>query len=221
MTAAATLNFVGGGVAAAADGTVTIPGATASTNILNSGDKTASITLSNGNRTAQNSPSVNGAVRGFSTPSNGKYYWEFFVQQYNGQIGLGVATSAFNINGSVAFHAHSWGVYFGIAGGAAGWKRIYSNGAYLGELGMAIAVNSTVGVAVDFTAGHLWLGVNGAWQNGGNPLSGASPLISGLPAGLYPALSLSSEGLPTEIVQFRPSSSSWAYGPPAGYSSLP
>lgn len=219
--AAPTLNFVGGGVAAAADGTVTIPGATASTNILNSGDKAASITLSNGNRTAQSSSNAGGAVRGFPLPSSGKYYWEFFVQQYNAQIGLGVATSAFNINGSVAFHAHSWGVYFGIAGGATGWKRIYGNGSYLGDLGMAIAVNSTVGFNVDFTAGALWVAINGVWQNGGNPLSGASPLISGLPAGLYPALSLSSEGSPTEIVQFRASASTWVYGPPPGSSSLP
>jgi hypothetical protein len=53
-----------------------------------------------------------------------------------------------------------------------------------------IASGSIYQFALDMNAGSLWVGVNGAWVNSGNPATGANPVITGLtPNTVYPAIS--------------------------------
>lgn len=144
-------------------------------------DKAVSITLSNGNLTATSS-SANSGVRGTTSNSSGKWYFEFTATNVVGNTyRTGLANSGANL--TTALGGNSNGVGYqsntgavNIGGLSVGTAAIYTTG-------------NTIGVAVDFTGKLIWFAINGGnWNNSAlaNPATGTGGFsLSSLSSGPY------------------------------------
>jgi hypothetical protein len=135
-------------------------------------DATGSMVLTNSNRDAEAigivaSPTSNLGVRGELGRTTGRYYVEFEVlaenATYEGFVGLANATA------NLAVHAYQ---------GANTVGHDFQNRPSSGLTGSAIGTNvitgSIVGVAVDLTARHAWVHVNGTYAFGQTPVTDPS-----------------------------------------------
>ena len=130
-------------------------------------------TLSNGNTVVTDSTdSWCGSTMGFDT---GKYYWEIKVTggvecvvgvlkqgvtNYDGTGWLGVS-----VTGVYGFNAYSGAKI------TDGTSASYDS---------AISATNVINVAMDATAGSLYIGVNGTWLQSSNPSTSTSPMISSM-----------------------------------------
>lgn len=148
-----------------------------------SGDKHASITLSNGNLTATGT-ATSQLVRGTVSKATGKWYFEVTVATAVtfGTVGVAKSTTSTGtwVGGDTA--PGSYGL---------GPAHSYQNG---GSDSTTNAINSgdVVGVAVDLDAGLIWWHINGVWINdaggtAGDPAAGTHERYSGLTGTYYPA----------------------------------
>ena len=104
----------------------------------------------------------------FGIPSSGKWYFEWYIEDYGATSLLGlVAPEVTSLSNGDASAVGFW-LYHGNNG------YIYGNGAYP-AYGTAWGVDGNlVGVAVDMDNGALYFSLNGTWQDSGDPTSGAS-----------------------------------------------
>lgn len=185
----------------------------------NPSDKNADITLTNGNLTAQNTGvTSNALVRATSYQSAGKYYFEIVITNLStGSPSpyAGLADATASLSQALGQNAGSYAARMGTTG-------TYHNATYSsGYFGGTFLTNGDVlGVAVDFTAGAIWMSRNGAW--------GGSASISEIEAAdtsrarwtsvsgpLTPAASLNTSGTPALTLIVAPGSLS--YTVPTGF----
>lgn len=191
--------------------------------VWNSADKTASVTLSNGDKTATAS-ATNQGVRGNIGKSAGKWYCEIVQgatpwQNTGGNYVFGVALAGFATLGSTGV---------GLAAGSAGVQVnlnnfTLNNGTAVADdpdPGTGTAAGSVFMIALDMDGAQVWFGLDGTWCGVGGvtgvPATGTAPSLSGLTAGAYfPCVSLSDSG---GIAHLYASASDCTYSPPSGFS---
>lgn len=209
-TSATSMDFVGTGVTVTNTGdaiTVTIPGATPGvTYDWNQLDGMAGLICVHGNGKSVTSgyTGVRGAMRGVTSHSTGKYYFEFLVNVpvTGGSPDIGVGTSTAVLTDYVGGNANSWGMFMN---GSSAF-----NGAFLGQ--NTYAAGDIVGIAVDFTAatGSVKFFKNNVAQTNA---------YTGLTLGtLFPMVSMEAVNTnPSGTLNLR--AADQTYAPPIGYSS--
>jgi len=198
-------------------------GGGAALSTLNSADKSANLTLSNGNMTATATSGSNAGVRSTTGKTSGKLYVEFYTgatwSSSGGNAGFGIMSAAPALNNFGAGNATGGCLTLAYGGG-----NIYFNG---GGVGGGIGVfgpNQQFGVAVDLGASKLWFrsgAVTGWTGNGANadPATGVSGIniaavFPGSPA--FVAVSFDGSG---SIVTINTGATAFTNGgPPSGFS---
>jgi hypothetical protein len=141
----------------------------------NPSDKGSNITLSNGNLTATGATVWN-SVRGTTSSSTGKLYFETVVTATDAAWIVGLGTSAMSLTSYVGNSATSGGV------------DIASNTIFVSGMTSAAAaagswtVSDRFDIAVDLGAGKIWYGKNGTWTGSGVPSTGTAPNITFTPS---------------------------------------
>jgi hypothetical protein len=155
------------------------------TSTWNPADKSATVTLSNGNLTAAVDGVTNtglAGVRSTTTKASGKTYIKFTVPQSNGSsTRVGLANAAYSLVGSsLGINVNSLGY--------TNTGAVTVNGATIGTAA-AYTGGSVIDMVVDITGQLIWFRVDGGnWNNsaGANPNSGAGGFsLATLAAGPY------------------------------------
>lgn len=170
-----------------------VPAGVTQNTLFNTADKSASATLAEGDRAFTNSSAAHATVRatnGVSSSQKRYFEWEFFgPTAVEASIGIGVANSSASLTtylGNSSASAMHW-----FSGG-----NPYANG-----FTTANSVTGTLrtsydkqiwGLAIDGTAGKVWLSIDGAWITG-DPAAGTSPWLTYTPGStIYPAVTMGS-----------------------------
>lgn len=171
-------------------------------------NKTANVSLTNGNLTASTSTSLGHTVIcNESIPSLDGYYWEVtvtsFVGTYNAPlVGLAMTYS----DGGLGYNANEYS-YFGYNG------QLYSNNIYTNS-GSTYGTGDVIGVAVK--NGKIWFSKNGVWQFSGNPNIEANPAFSNIPNNLYPAIG-DGTSMGNGVFNINFGQRPFSYTPPLGF----
>ena len=178
----------------------------------NSADKSANVTLSNGDLSAAAGSWY--AVRATASKSSGKWYYEVTISPNAGTYGIlivGWGSAAATLENVVGIDAYGWG--WGNSQSVTTYHNINPIG-----LGTAPAPNDIIQIALDLDNGKIWWGKNGSWFGGGNPATGANPAYTGVSGTLFPMVSpfTTSPG----VVTANFGNSAFAYTPPAGFSAV-
>ena len=201
------------GSASQASNTLAIAGGVA-TSVWSAADAAANgFTLSNGGLTATyNGPNITWhSIRGSISQTAGKLYVEFSAVNAQTNDFFGLASAGFVSTSYLGSSNYSGGVQYGATVVSSGFTSNYdvtTNYAISGD---------TIGVAVDFTAGKIWVSKNNTWANGSNPATGSLPIMSFTPAtvgALFPGLSVDNTG---EVWTLQPTPASLKYLPPPGF----
>lgn len=170
--------------------------------IWNPSDKSADVTLSNGDLTAAISNSVaDAAVRGTIGKSSGKWYWEITLAALSSGIpSIGIANSSLPLTSFVGETSGSWGY-------VNGQKYNNSSGA---AYGATYTVGDVISVALDMDGGTITFYKNGASQG---------QAFSGITGTIYPAVSnTTSSTSATFTANFG--ATAFTYTPPTGHVGL-
>lgn len=173
----------------------------------NPSDKSANITLSNGNLTA-NATLANVGVRSVAGKSSGKWYWEIKVTaggSAQNMVGIGNSAAAL---GSPGMDANGWGYK------NSGEK--YNSGAGF-SYGSAWGSLDVISVALDMDNGKVWVAKNGTWQSG-NPAAGTDMMYIGLTGTMYAMWGTGEAGSLTAVANFG--ATAFVYTPPTGFGGL-
>ena len=148
----------------------------------NPSDKSANISLSNGNLTATATNTAWKSVRATEYKSSGKWYWEITIDVAadNNHI-LGVGTSNANIGSYAGSDVYSYG-YRGTTG------QKYHNGSAV-AYGNTFTIGDIISVALDLDNGKIWWAKNGTWQASGDPGAGTNPAYTSVSGSFYPMYS--------------------------------
>lgn len=168
--------------------------------------------LSNGNLTA--SKSTQGYV--FCTPgqSTGKRYVELAlvggVGGMDTQVGIRSSASV------LAYARHAYGDQGTSGGTGTEWFAI---GLTTDNSKLITPVTGDrVCMCVDFSAGKMWLGVNGSYPSGSNPVTGAGAAVSAMPAGTYVVVyGADNDGAEQSATLYAQGDSAFLFGPPSGF----
>ena len=149
----------------------------------NPADKSANVTLSNGNLSAISTSNAGGyGVRGTSNRTGAKYYFEVTVSGTISDVGIGVASASANVNtaGSTTQAA-----IINVNG-----SYVYVNGSNVGSYGIFFVNGDVCCIAVDLINNQIWFRRNGGiWNNNAanNPATNTGGFsISALTSPLYP-----------------------------------
>lgn len=156
-------------------------------------DATAgTFTLTNGNRDVQAGVSRWQTVRATKSQSAGKWYVEYhpIAEVQFGMLGFANAGFVATGAGQTYLGTSNHSVGFSVGG-----VQYRSSGFTAGSgvaLDSFLAVGSVWQLAIDFTAGKVWLGKNNTWLGSGDPAAGTNPAVSFTPAtdgALFPGMS--------------------------------
>ena len=171
----------------------------ASGSVWSATDATAGgATLTNGGLTVTGSPTGSWkSVRTTVSKSSGKLYVEFktSIAITGSNVTFGFASSSFvSQPGFLVPSIYSTGM--AINGGG---TLVSSGFTSLASMPGPIfpAANEVWALAIDFTAGNIWIARTNGWYNSGNPAAGTGAMVSFVPAtvgALFPALSLDESG---------------------------
>ena len=201
-------------------GPATTTRAVAPASVWSAADAAANgMTVSNGGLTVTPSGFAgNQAIRGSTSHNTGKYYVEFLntVAAITDYMMVGLADATFNAtNEYLGSNGVSVGVQFaGASYTTSGFTSLIPSAAITPN------ANDVFAIAIDFTAGKVWLSWNNGWLSSGNPVTGANPFITiaapALGIALFPGMTFygSNEGVWT----LQPTAASQKYAPPAGFS---
>jgi hypothetical protein len=192
-------------------------GTIASAVTWNPADKSSRVTLSGGNLTARKTAGTTSTwdmARATQGLSSGKRYFEVLCVRISGtdsNIMVGIAKSTAPLDTASGFpggDANGYGMYL-LNGNKfnAGSSSAYST---------AWDGNTTIGVAVDFTAGKVWLANENTYGGGGNPSAGTGEAFSGLSGTFFPAASMLNGNVFDCTGRFT--LASFTYAPPSGFS---
>jgi hypothetical protein len=184
------------------------------TKSLTNGNLNFAVTTANGN--------IAGALSTI-TPSSGKWYCEYLVTAVaaspNGANGLGFI----NVASLASVNMASWGWATPSDGWARGGTSLANNQTAIVTGLTGITTNSLIMFAVDIDAGKMWFGINGTWDNSGNPSAGTNALATFTPGGKSFAIGPNgwanpSNTLATGVMNYG--QQPFTYTPPAGFVSL-
>jgi hypothetical protein len=143
----------------------------------------------------------------------GKYYFEVRCVRTSGtdsNIMVGIANASAPLNTASGFpggDANGYGMYL-LNGNKfnAGAGSAYSS-AWDGD--------TIIGVAVDFTAGKIWIANENTYGGGGDPAAGTGEAFSGISGTFFPAASQLNLNVFQCIGRFN--LASFTYSPPSGF----
>lgn len=184
----------------------------------NSADKTANITLSNADETASANNSLFESVRAtyntLNSSNGGKYYWEIEVDTLGdvSDMFVGVKAAGDTITSNVT----------PLSGGHALWR---GNGQYFtgggwsaGASPAAYASGDVLMLALDVDNAKLFCGVNGTWNNSGDPAAGMNASFTGMPTATDYAPMLATDNVPGTVTATLVSDSALqTYAAPSGF----
>lgn len=160
-----------------------------STTTWNPSDKSANVTLSSGNLVATVTATGPDGFRGTTSHATGKWYWEVLlgntVGSQNDEVGVANASATLTSGHYIGEDANGWS--FDSSG-----NKVHS--ASRTAYGSATGSSNTVCVALDLDNGKIFFGINGTWQNSGNPETGTNPAFTSVSGTLLPAGSLRGGG---------------------------
>ena len=168
-------------------------------------DKSANVTLSNGNLTASVGEVAWSSIRATAAKSSEKWYWEFTTGAFTDAV-LGIAQSGMLLSNYVGLDSNGYG--------------LWDNGqTYYNSLSIASPPYYTgdiISVALDLDNAKIWWAINGTWiDSEANPATGVNPRYSGIAEGdWYPAGSLSY----TSAVTVNFGATAFSYTIPSGFS---
>ena len=176
-------------------------------------NKSANISLSNGNKDAAATNTAWKSVKSTET-KNGKYYFEvkILVADANRYNIIGVGKSGAGLNTYVGGDDYGWGY-----NGNNGYK--FHNTVSV-AYGNTFTTNDVIGVAFDTIDGKLWFAKNNAWQASGDPVSGANPAYSDadlIGASVYAMFSPYTSGNKGSLYS---TANEFVYSAPEGYRSI-
>jgi len=176
----------------------------------NSSDKSANITLSNGNLTTTATSTAWKSARATEYKSSGKWYWEVTINVAASDYCIvGIGTSIASISSYCGSDSYGYG-YNGYNGYS------YHNRS-TAVYGNTFTLNDVIGVALDMDNGKLWFSKNGTWQNSGVPASGTGEAFSGISGNFYPMISPYSS-TSAETANFG--ATAFSYSIPTGFKKL-
>lgn len=182
----------------------------AAASMWNPSDKTSDIALSGADLVATSTASAYHGVRGTTSKSSGKWYFEVTATFGNSlSWAVGVAQSSFDMTQVVTSSPNAY-IYRGNG-------TTYNSTSSSTTLSAASSGN-VIQVAVDLSTGKIWWGLNGTWMGGGNPSGGTGEAftISGAPTVFPLAYRFTNPSTNTWTANFG--GSAFAYSPPSGYS---
>ena len=150
----------------------------------NPSDKSANLTLSNGDLTVAHTGSAGfSAVRATESKSSGKWYWEVTIDtiaSYN--IFIGILTSSGLLSQRIGSTAEGWGYRnYG--------EKFHNSGTTGTSYGDTYTTNDVIGIALDLDNGKIWWSKNGTWQASGDPVNGTNPAYTGISDTVFAAIS--------------------------------
>jgi hypothetical protein len=155
-------------------------------------------------------------IRSSISKTSGKLYIEFSNSAVTSAINLqfGLADATFNPVGFLGSGTFSAGLSPGIGNHvSAGFVANYNTT-------LPVAGQSDVwALAVDFSAGNIWLADNNVWSDSSNPATASLPIATFTPAtvgALFAAMAFFGTGV--GIWTLQPTSASQKYTPPSGFS---
>jgi len=174
-------------------------------------DKNASIALSNNNLTATATATAWKSVRANAGKSTGKFYFEYHIDSaVNAYLIVGVGTLSASLANWVGSDNYGWGFHNSS-------PAVIRYGGNSSSYGSQYLAGDVVSVAIDLDAHKIWFGINGVWQNSGNPETGVNPAFSNLSGEIYPMVSIYSGG---NQITAHFATASLTYTPPAGFGEL-
>ena len=175
----------------------------------NPADKSAGITLSNGNLTT----SGNGGVRTTTSRNNGKLYLEFLCVSVAGNNTLLGISSGSSDGPSPPYTPTSPYNYWELNIGY-GYTGKMVAGSFFGPFAYnsPYTAGDVVGLAWDALTGRIWWSKNNTWV--GNPSAGTGAAFTDATGNLFAWSYTVSGSVPTLIV----TSGSFSYTPPTGFS---
>lgn len=152
--------------------------------IWNSADKTTNVTLTNDDKTAtantNNYESARTTVNDFATTGSRKSYLEIAVSALGltSDLVIGLKLTSDTITSGVSWTNGTYALWRG--SGAyhpqGGWSAT-------GSAPPNLVAGVIAMIAIDEAAGKVWFGLNGSWNNSGDPSAGTNPSFSSMPAG--------------------------------------
>ena len=176
---------------------------------FNPSDKSANITLSNGDLTATVGTNAWCSVRATLSKSSGKWYWETTIDVSNAHHCVGIATSDTPVSTMAGADVYSYGYYDSLG------QTYHSNTA--ADYGAPFDAGAIIGIALDLDNGKIWWSKNGVWQASGDPGAGTNEAYSGLSGTFFPMYSLHTSPA-AGTVNFG--ASAFTYTIPSGFSML-
>jgi hypothetical protein len=159
------------------------------------GNESSGFTYSEGNKKIVAGSSDYGAYGNFFTPKSGKWYWEYCntaVSAVPSYKLLGIASASIVSGNDKYDPSIANGVEWGPTGGTAAIYGIRANGDKL-SISATTAYgaddyqtsNDIVQVALDMDNLKVWFGINGVWQNSGDPVAGTNAAFTGIAEDYY------------------------------------
>ena len=148
----------------------------------NPSDKSADITLSNGDLTAKSTNSGHDCARTILSESSGKWYWEITADgsgSIGAGVGLGIASSSLSLALGAGSNDYSYRSN-GDKGNSNTWVAF----------GDTWEAGDIIGIAFDRDNGNVWFSKNGVWQAGGDPANGTGEAFSGINDTMFGMFSL-------------------------------
>lgn len=186
------------------------------------GVTSSTITLTNGNLTMEATSGFWYGGKSKYWHTTGKKYFEItnVVDSPNGILaGLCDASCDFTFASNyvglsnTSTRGRSWGIWANRAAGI----LTYGDDTNATPSGTPITTGGRISVAVDFDAGKLWFGLDGAWVGSGNPAAGTNPTYTFTPnMALFAATTITGAG---QKVTHNFGASAFAYTLPSGFES--
>lgn len=170
--------------------------------------------------TATNTSGTPESVRGTTSNTSGKWYFEGLIVAKSSApfIAVGVCDSGFSVS-SYLLNSDISGAYYDGGSGGIGTR----NGGTGAFSATDLSVSNLVGIAIDFDTNPgdpvIYFARNNVWQNSADPTTGAGALHFATSNALFPALSVSGDGSAADTITINLGATALTYTPPSGYSS--
>lgn len=182
----------------------------------NPADKSASITLSNGNLTCELGVyAFFESVRATEGKAFGKWYFEADFNPYVAyKHWIGVGQSTASLGKYTGDDPDSWGFWWPDYDP---YLTAYNGpGTDYSDINMLYSSPKRTMIAVDMDTGKIWIGLDGYWLNSANPAAGTGAVFSNLTGTVYPMASLHQEVGTAKITGYF-ASADLSHTPPTGF----
>ena len=223
MSIARTIDGIEGAILIDANGAVVLSsgstgGGGGATSVWSAADAAANgMTLSNGGLTVTLTTSSWQSIRGSIGQQSGKYYVEFLANvQIPVQVGFGLASASFVATSYLGSSNYSLGAFCNP--GAGNQSSPSANIVFNYSITTPAAPGDVWALAVDLTAGKVWLAQNNVWVGGGSPATGATPMATMTSPALGQTYFPSFAGQTTgDEWTLQSTAASQTYAPPSGF----